>query len=203
MAKTATKKAAVPAQVVRVAGTGDVFDVAATKPNAVVLLDSNTVSVSYTPAFHKFKPAVQQALTKAENEAPILTLQRPLLPNGMVDTNSNDMIIAALSDRTFIYDTKKLGRLREFPGGYFIHTHYHSGVGCDFSYDRLEESLRNYCEMAYILGAKDRPVVINLPGLQCRRLFDQKGAVKEEHIGKVSDIIADTMFAGSTVYLVL
>lgn len=197
------KKANVPAEVVLVTGTGNVFEFATTKPNAVILLDSNTVSIQYTPAFTQFKPEIQQALLAAEASSPILSLQRPLLANGMVDTESNSMVIAALSDKTEPYDAKKLGHLREFPGGYFIHTHYHANAGSDFSYARFEEALRNYCEMAYLMGAKDRPVVINLPGLQCDRVYDANRAVKPKHIDRVKEIIGNTMFEGTTVYLVL
>jgi len=199
---SALKKATVPAIVEFAMGT-NVFDFAATKPNAVILLDSNTISIQYTPAFHQFKPEVQKALLAAELTSPILSLQSPLLPNGKVDTESNSMVIAALSDKTEAYDGKKLGHLREFPGGYFIHTHYHGGAGSDFSYALFEESLRNYCEMAYLMGAKDRPVVINLPGLQCNCVYTEARAVKPQHIERVKEIIENTMFENTTVYLVL
>jgi len=203
MAKSAAlKKATIPAIVEFAMGT-NVFDFAATKPNAVILLDSNTISIQYTPAFHQFKPEVQQALMTAEATAPILSLQRPLLENGKVDTESNSMVIAALSDKTEAYDSKKLGHLREFPGGYFIHTHYHANHGADFSYVRFEESLRNYCEMAYLMGAKDRPVIINLPGLQCDCVYTKDRAVSPKHIERVKEIIENTMFENTTVYLVL
>lgn len=194
-----SKKATVPAEVKLVTGQ-NVIHFAATIPNMVVLLDSNTISVKYTPAFQNFTPDVQQKLLAAEETSPILNLQRPLLPNGMVDTNSNEMIVAALSDKTEAYDMKKLGRLREFPGGYFIHTHFHANPGCDFSYDRFEESLRNYCELAYLLGRKDHPVVINMPGLQCKGTREA-GVVSPRHIARVTDIIANTMFPNTTVQL--
>lgn len=196
-----SKKAQVPAVVELVSGV-NVFDQAAKLPNAIVLLDTNTISVKYTPAFGLFKPEVQQQLVVAEETNPILTLQRPLLPNGMIDTQSNEMIIAGLTDISGAYDSKKLGRLREFPGGYFIHTHFHAGAGCDFSYTRLEEALRSYCEFAYLLGGKDRPVVINLPGLQCKGT-KVNNIPTDTHIEKVKDVIANTMFPNTTVYLVI
>lgn len=201
MAKASTNKSVTPAIVELVTGT-NVFEFAANK-QAVVLLDSNTVSITSTPAFHQFKPEIQQALLTAEQTSPILDLSRPLLPNGKVDTESNNMILTALSEKTEAYDSKKLGHLREIPGGFLIHAVYHANNGADFGYPWFETSLRSYCEMAYLTGAKARPVAINLPGLQCKKLYLENGAVDPKHIDRVKEIIENTMFSNTTVYLVL
>lgn len=200
-----TEKAAVPA-IVNVITGKTLSEVTDSIPNAIMLLDSNTVDVRYTPAFSELPVDLQHVILTAQTSNPIISLERPLAADGKVDATNPNMVIAAAvqgdGQNLGIYHPAMMGKLRQIPKGYLIYTHYHTSVRCDFSYRVFEKALAEYCMIAVALGAKDQPVVINLPGLQCAGVLD--GAVPSaRHIERVKDIIANTMFANLTVYLVV
>ncbi|ANH51588.1 hypothetical protein SIMMY50_126 [Erwinia phage vB_EamM_Simmy50] len=209
----AIEKAAVPANVVEITGKtleqarGDI-------PNAIMLLDSNTVDVRYTPAFNKLPADLQHVILVAQTGNPVISLERPLDATGKVDATNPNMVIAAAVQKDGqplgIYHPALMGRLRQIPNGYLLYTHYHTSSKADFSYPAFEKALAEYCMLAFALGTKEQPVVINMPGLQCANSFvweeingERVPVLSPRHLERVKEVIANTMFAGSTVYLVL
>jgi len=156
--------------------------------SAVWLLDSNTVSIEYTPLFVTLPVELQQALLTSQRSAPFI-VERELDPVTGKATETGQMVIRTVTDvlpnntvgtalSVYAPQYLNMGLLKQivYQGngiGYFIHTHYHTTPGCSFSYHAFERALKEYCIFAKLSGLEGKAVVVNLPGLQCNDVLDR------------------------------
>lgn len=201
-----TKPVETPAKVAIV--TGNPFKLQA-KSNAVILLSNNTVWLRDNYILDKYLPVAERdVLITAYDSTPLITLEAALDGRGKAVTTAGSPIMLH-QYATGAYDTRKMGRLMLLDRNklIIIGTHYHASKGVAFSYPSFQKALVEYCHLATLEGRQQDPVIIPVPGMECAGvlvpLSETTKTIDQDHIQRITEIIANTMFPHANVTLVI